>query len=68
MSISLQIAVEIPQHALNVPSLLSYSSTTDLPLGTLVRVPLGKSEVRGIVWSKQVDLNDPTADSVKASQ
>lgn len=68
LSISLQIAVEIPQHAMNVPSLLSYSSTTDLPLGTLVRVPLGKREVSGIVWNKQVDLNDLRGDPVKASQ
>jgi primosomal protein N' (replication factor Y) (superfamily II helicase) len=43
------IAVETPQHAGLGPS-LDYLSEQPLPLGTLVRVPLGKRDVPGIVW------------------
>ncbi len=43
------IAVETPQHA-NLVGLLTYSSEQTLTPGTLVRVPLGRREVPGLVW------------------
>ena len=47
--IRLRVAVEAPQHTgLSAP--LDYTSEHPLPPGTLVRVPLGRREVPGIVW------------------
>ena len=48
--IRLQVAVETPQHT-RIGTLLDYESEQPLAPGTLVRVPLGKREVPGIVWS-----------------
>ncbi len=48
--IRLSVAIETPQHAA-VGALLDYSGEQPLLPGTLVRVPLGKREVPGIVWS-----------------
>ena len=45
----LGIAVETPQHA-GLASCLDYTSEQTLAPGTLVRVPLGKRDVPGIVW------------------
>src|SRR5450755_677470 len=45
----IQVAVETPQHAL-LDSILSYKCERPLAAGSLVRVPLGKREVTGIVW------------------
>ena len=45
----LGIAVEAPQHAGLAPC-LDYRSEEPLTPGTLVRVPLGKRDVPGIVW------------------
>jgi primosomal protein N' (replication factor Y) len=43
------VAVETPQHTgLGAP--LDYASEHRLPVGTLVRVPLGRREVPGLVW------------------
>jgi primosomal protein N' (replication factor Y) len=43
------VAVETPQHSgLGAP--LDYESECLLPVGTLVRVPLGRREVPGLVW------------------
>ncbi len=44
------VAVDTPQHA-GVGSLLSYAADAAVPPGTLVRVPLGRREVPGVVWS-----------------
>ncbi|HEY0858021.1 MAG TPA: primosomal protein N', partial [Albitalea sp.] len=45
----LRIAVETPQHTgLGEP--LDYESEHTLPPGTMVKVPLGRREVTGIVW------------------
>jgi primosomal protein N' (replication factor Y) (superfamily II helicase) len=45
----LQVAVEAPQHSgLTAP--LDYLSEQALPPGTLVRVPLGRRQVAGVVW------------------
>jgi primosomal protein N' (replication factor Y) (superfamily II helicase) len=44
-----RIAVEAPQHS-GLTGPLDYASEHPLAPGTLVRVPLGKREVLGIVW------------------
>ena len=43
------VAVQTPAHSA-VGELLSYSSEEALPPGQLVRVPLGKRELLGVVW------------------
>jgi primosomal protein N' (replication factor Y) len=43
------VAIETPQHA-GIDSCLDYRSEHMLAAGTLVRVPLGKRDVPGIVW------------------
>jgi primosomal protein N' (replication factor Y) len=43
------IAVDTPQHAA-IGAVLDYESEQPLPPGTMVRVPLGKRELPGIVW------------------
>jgi primosomal protein N' (replication factor Y) len=43
------VALHTPSHS-GVGDLLSYASAQPLPPGTLVRVPLGKREVLGVVW------------------
>ena len=45
----ISVAVETPQHT-EVSSRLTYLSKHQLPPGTLVRVPLGRREVTGVVW------------------
>ncbi|KQO14076.1 primosomal protein N' [Acidovorax sp. Leaf76] len=46
------VALHTPSHS-GVGDLLSYASERPLPPGTLVRVPLGKREVLGVVWDAQ---------------
>ena len=46
----LSVTVDTPEHA-SLGSVLDYTSELPLPPGTLVRVPLGKREVPGIVWN-----------------
>ncbi len=55
----LRVAVETPQHA--AIGLLDYTSSAALPPGTLVRVPLGRREVPGIVWDQAADPLLPDA-------
>nr|WP_311223672.1 MULTISPECIES: primosomal protein N' [unclassified Acidovorax] len=43
------VAVQTPAHS-SVGDLLSYASERPLAPGTLVRVPLGRREVLGVVW------------------
>lgn len=45
----LEVAVDLPAYS-RLTSLLSYQGC--VPRGTLVRVPLGKKQVLGIVWSE----------------
>jgi primosomal protein N' (replication factor Y) len=49
MSLRLRIAVETPQHS-GLAGALDYASDQALAPGTLVRVPLGRREVCGVVW------------------
>ena len=50
----LDIAVQTPAHS-GVAGLLSYRSPAELVPGQLVRVPLGKREVLGVVWRVQTE-------------
>jgi primosomal protein N' (replication factor Y) (superfamily II helicase) len=54
----LSVAVETPQHAA-IGALLDYGCDQPLPAGTLVRVPLGKREVPGIVWGPATGTEPP---------
>lgn len=45
----MHVAVQTPAHS-SVGDLLSYASERSLEPGTLVRVPLGRREVLGVVW------------------
>jgi primosomal protein N' (replication factor Y) (superfamily II helicase) len=46
---TLQVAVEAPLHS-GLSGLLDYTCEQPLSSGTLVRVPLGKRDVPGVVW------------------
>lgn len=50
-STTLAVAVETPRHT-SVSGLLDYRSAVPLPPGTLLRVPLGRREVPGLVWDR----------------
>jgi primosomal protein N' (replication factor Y) (superfamily II helicase) len=54
----LKVAVDTPQHA-GLADALDYACEQALAQGTLVRVPLGKREVAGVVWPTASD--DTTA-------
>ena len=49
MPVTLSVAVEAPRHA-SLGSLLDYTSEQTLAPGTLVRAPLGRRDVPGVVW------------------
>ena len=62
---TVQVAVETPQHA-GLADALDYQSEQALAPGTLVRVPLGKREVPGIVWPAQLaNGSDPAPIELK---
>ena len=48
-SVIVSVAVEAPQHS-GLTGALDYLSDRPLTPGTLLRVPLGKRELLGIVW------------------
>ncbi|MDP9901185.1 replication restart helicase PriA [Variovorax ginsengisoli] len=54
MSWRIDVAVHTPAHAA-LGDLLSYASDRALAPGTLVRVPLGRREVLGVVWRSALD-------------
>jgi len=56
MSHRLAVVVPTPAHS-GISGPLSYSSELPLPAGALVRVPLGRREVLGVVWDA-VDSDD----------
>jgi primosomal protein N' (replication factor Y) len=56
----LAVAVETPRHSA-VGGLLTYTSERPLPPGTLVRVPLGRRNVAGIVWRPAEDSGSSPA-------
>ena len=51
--IPLSVAVDTPLHA-GLSSTLTYFSERPLSPGTLIRVPLGRREVTGIVWGEGI--------------
>ena len=51
------VAIDAPQYA-GLSSLLTYESEQALAPGTLVRVPLGRREVIGLVWDADFDALD----------
>jgi primosomal protein N' (replication factor Y) len=52
------VAVEAPQHS-GLVGALHYLSEQPLPPGTLLRVPLGKRELLGIVWHSDANAPQP---------
>ncbi len=60
----LDIAVQTPAHS-GVGTLLSYRSETALTPGQLVRVPLGRREVMGVVWGAGQAPTDLAPEAVK---
>jgi primosomal protein N' (replication factor Y) len=61
----LAVAVETPRYSA-VGGLLDYSHAEVLPPGTLVRVPLGRREVTGLVWTPQGASADAAEDGRQA--
>ena len=61
MTSTLKVAVETPRHA-GVANLLDYASEQPLAPGTLVRVPLGRRDVPGLVWDEPAQASAPPAD------
>jgi primosomal protein N' (replication factor Y) (superfamily II helicase) len=57
MTCWLGVVVATPAHS-NVAGALTYASEWPLAPGTLVRVPLGKREVLGVVWEVLPDSGD----------
>jgi primosomal protein N' (replication factor Y) (superfamily II helicase) len=55
---SVAVAVETPRHT-SVSGLLDYASEQPLAPGTLVRVPLGKRDVPGLVWERASAAGPP---------
>jgi primosomal protein N' (replication factor Y) len=51
------VAIDAPQYA-GMSSLLTYESERELSPGTLVRVPLGRREVTGLVWDADFTAMD----------
>ncbi len=54
------VAVETPRHT-RVSGLLDYTAGQRLAPGTLVRVPLGRRDVPGLVWERSADADAPPA-------
>ena len=63
MTWRLEIALQTPAHSA-LGDLLSYASELPLAPGTLVRVPLGRREVLGVVWSAEEAAPVPEAEAV----
>ncbi|WP_341923140.1 primosomal protein N' [Polaromonas sp. YR568] len=61
----LSIVVATPAHS-SVAGPLTYRSEWSLPPGSLVRVPLGKREVLGVVWEVLPDSGDLPETQAKA--
>ena len=56
MNWRVDVAVHTPAHSA-LGDLLSYRHDAALPKGTLVRVPLGRREVLGVVWRSEADAD-----------
>ena len=62
MSHCLSVLVQTPAHS-QMAGALSYRSEFSLPAGALVRVPLGKREVLGVVWDAQAASASSTTEA-----
>ena len=60
----IEVAVQTPAHS-GVGDLLSYRSPVALQAGHLVRVPLGRREVLGVVWHSRPDAPDLPSQALK---
>jgi primosomal protein N' (replication factor Y) len=60
----IEVAVQTPAHS-GVGDLLTYRSPVALPPGTLVRVPLGRREVLGVVWQSNVPEPDLAPQAIR---
>ena len=60
----IEVAVQTPAHS-GVGDLLSYRSPVPLEPGQLVRVPLGRREVLGVVWRAGADAPDLPPQAIK---
>lgn len=58
------VVLPTPAHS-RLPEVLSYSHSAALPLGALVRVPLGVRELLGVVWATEDDTNAPELAALK---
>ena len=65
MSFWLDIVVATPAHS-SVAGPLTYASESALSPGQLVRVPLGRREVLGVVWAVRKDAGDLTPAKAKS--
>ena len=64
MSTQIAVLVHTPAHSL-VAGALTYSSPSALPAGCLVRVPLGKRELLGVVWEETEAVLEASIDPGK---
>ena len=60
----MSVVLPTPAHS-RLPEVLSYCHSAALPLGTLVRVPLGARELLGVVWSAGAGASEPEPASLK---
>jgi len=60
----IEVAVQTPAHS-GVGDLLSYRSPVPLETGSLVRVPLGRREVLGVVWNNGLTAPDLPPQALK---
>ncbi|GAA0760388.1 primosomal protein N' [Ideonella azotifigens] len=61
-----RVAVETPQHA-GMADVLDYLAEAELPPGTLLRVPLGRRELPGVVWPGEPSAEE-AANALPAGQ
>ena len=64
MSALLHVVVPTPAHS-TLGEALSYRSELPLAAGTLVRVPLGRREVCGVVWDTPAGTAEPAPEQLK---
>ena len=64
MSHWLQVVVATPAHS-GIAGLLTYRSDVLLDTGTLVRVPLGRREVLGVVWELAADSGELLDENIR---
>jgi len=61
----LHVAINTPAHS-GLAGVLSYRAECDLPPGTLVRAPLGRREVLGVVWDAAENASEVEANTLRS--